>query len=95
MVYDDPYIIFAVQCDTSANAAAADVFSTADHVVAAGNNTTKQSGHQLLTSDLAAGTNAQFKVIGLVDEPDNAWGAHAKLRVMFNEHIYKAAVAGV
>jgi hypothetical protein len=95
MVYDDPYIIFAVQADTSGTPAVADVFSTADHVAGSGNATTKQSGHQLKGSDLAAGTNAQFKVVGLVDEPDNAWGANAKLKVMFNEHFFHAAVAGV
>jgi len=94
-VYDDPFIVFGVQCDSGTAAAAIDVFSTADLVVTTGDTVLGISKHELDTSDLAAGSQASLKVIGLVDEPGNAWGEHADVEVLFNEHLYKAAVAGV
>lgn len=99
-VYDDPYIVFGIQCDSGTSAAATDVFSTADiesssSTQATGNSSSGCSYTELDASDLAAGTNALLKVIGLVDEPGNDWGEHADVEVIFNEHLYKAAVAGV
>jgi len=49
--------------------------------------------NELDSSDI--GTGAQLKIIGLHPVAGNAWGEHSKLVVMFNEHHYKAAVAGV
>jgi len=92
-VYDDPYIVFSVQADSGTSVAASDVFATADHVAGAGNPTTKISGHELDSSDI--GTGAQLKILGKVDRPDNAWGEHVDLAVLINEHLYKAAVAGI
>jgi len=94
MVYADPNIIFGVQMDDVGTAStAADVGATANHLVTAGSTTTKMSGHELDMSDI--GTGAQLKIIGLIPEPDNAWGANCDVAVIFNEHFYKAAVAGV
>lgn len=93
LVYDDPSIIFGVQADTGTATTAADVGETANHVAGSGSATTKLSGHELDSSDIATG--AQLKIVGLMTEPDNAWGEHSKLKVIFNEHFYKAAVAGV
>lgn len=94
LVYDDPYIIFGCQMDDVGTAStAADIGQTANHLVTAGNATTKMSGHELDMSDI--GTGAQFKVLGLIAEPENAWGANCDVKVLFNEHLYKAAVAGV
>jgi hypothetical protein len=94
LVYDDPYTIFELQADDGANLAATAVFAAGDHDAGAGNATTKQSGHQLDADTVTNGT-LQLKVLGLVDSPDNAWGLHAKVRVIFNEHFYKAAVTGL
>ena len=94
LVYADPYIMFGCQMDDVGTAStAADIGQTANHLVTAGSTTTKMSGHELDMSDI--GTGAQFKIIGLIPEPDNAWGANGDLVVIFNEHLYKAAVAGV
>lgn len=92
-VYDDPNIIFGVQSDTGTATTAADVGETANHVAGSGSATTGLSGHELDSSDIATG--AQLKIIGLMATPDNAWGEHSNLLVVFNEHFYKAAVAGV
>jgi hypothetical protein len=90
-VYDDPWIVFGVQSVTGATPAATEVFATADPTTyAAGSSTTGLS-----IMELAAAGQAQFKILGLVDEPNNAWGEHADLEVIFNEHLYKGAVAGV
>ena len=92
-VYDDPNIIFGVQADTGTAVAATAVFATANHVAGSGSTTTKLSGHELDSSDI--GTGAQLKILGMIDEPNNSWAEHVDLRVIFNEHLYKAAVAGV
>lgn len=92
-VYDDPNIVFGVQSDTGTATTAADIGATANHVAGAGSATTLQSTNELDSSDI--GTGAQLKIIGLVDRIDNAWGEHSDLEVIFNEHHYKAAVAGV
>lgn len=93
LVYDDPNIVFGVQSDSGTATTAADVGATANHVAGTGNTTTKISTDELDASDI--GTGAQLKIIGLIPRPDNAWGEHSDLEVIFNEHHYKAAVAGV
>lgn len=93
LVYDDPYIIFRVQADSGTAVAATAVGATANHVAGSGSATTKMSGHELDSSDI--GTGAQLKILGKVETSDNTWAEHVDLRVIFNEHHYKAAVAGV
>lgn len=99
-VYDDPYIVFGIQCDSGTAAAATDVFSTADiessgSTQATGNASSGLSYTELDSSDLAGASQSLLKVIGLVNSPGNAWGEHADVEVIFNEHLYKAAVAGL
>ena len=94
-VYDDPQIVFGVQADSGTAVTQADMGSTADHVATAADTTRKLSKHELDSSDLAASSNAQFKVIKIIDEPGNALGEHVNLEVIFNEHYYKAPVAAV
>lgn len=89
-VWDDPDIIFMVQVQTGDTPAAADVFSTGDHLAGAGDTTLKQSRNEFKLDG-----NGQFKIIGLYDAADNAWGEHAKVLVIFNEHLYKYPVAAV
>jgi hypothetical protein len=94
-VYDDPNIVFGVQCDSGTAPAATDVGTTANHVAGTSDATRKLSGHELDSSQMAAQGGAQFKVLGLVKRPDNAWGEHCDVEVIFNEHHLKAAVAGI
>ena len=92
-VYDDPYIVFLMQADTGTAVAATAVFATANHVATTGDTTTFISKHELDSSDI--GTGAQLKIIGKHGAIDNTWAEHVDLEVIFNEHLYKAAVAGV
>ncbi len=89
LIYDDPNIVFGIQQQTGGTIAAADVGLCADHVAGSGNTTTLQSGHEL--SLTVATTAAQFLIIGKVSEPNNDWGEHCDLEVIFNEHRYKGA----
>lgn len=92
-VYADPYILFGVQTDTGTATTSAGVFATANHEAGSGSSTTKQSGHELDASDI--GTGGQLQILGLVDEPNNAWGEHSDVVVRIAEHLFNAAVAGV
>lgn len=84
-VYDDPMIVFGIQSVTGQTPAATEVFATCDHVAGSGSATTGLSGHEGNT----AATNAQLRIIGKVNSPDNAWGEHVDLEVIFNEHLYR------
>ena len=95
LVYDDPYIVFGVQADTGTSVAATGVFETANHVAGSGSTTTLISGHEIDSSEISGSSGAQLKVIGKINEPNNDWGEHVDLEVLINEHLYKAAVAGV
>ena len=95
-VYDDPNIVFGVQ--SAGSTVAADVGELADHVAGTGSTTTGQSAHELngTTSTGAAG----FRVLGKINEPDNAYGTNVNLEVQpyqheLNEHIDADGTAGV
>lgn len=91
LVYDDPNIIFRAQADTLAEA---DVGALADWVAGSGNPTTGRSGAEVEGS-LVAAVGKSLRVIGLLPEVGNAYGAYAKVEVMFAEHALKGVVAGV
>ena len=82
-VYDDPNIVFAIQGD------GADAFTQignlADIVATAGSTVTGQSKMELDTSDIGTGT-ANLRILGLVDDPKNSWGANAEQEVLIYEH---------
>ena len=88
-VYCDPYIIFGIQGVTGYTSSAATIGLSADATTyAAGNTTSFLSATEL---DTPSAQTAMFHVLGLVASPDNAWGEHADLKVIFNEHRYKAS----
>ena len=94
LIYTDPNIIFGIQQASGGSIAVADRGLSADHVAGSGSSTTKLSGHEL--SGTVATTAAQFHILNKMSTPNNAWGEHANLEVIFNEHRYKSAgTAGV
>lgn len=95
LVWDDPNTIFGVQCDSGTAAAATDVFTMANHVAGSGSTTTYLSGHELDSSQLAAQGGNQFKVLGLINREGNAWGEHAEVEVVFNEHLLNPNTNGI
>ena len=94
-VWDDPYIVFGIQADTGTAVNAADIFRSSDHVAGSGSSVTGLSGHELDSSEAAAGTGVQLAIIGKLKRPDNAWGEHVDLEVIFNEHLYRKVQAVV
>lgn len=90
-VYDDPNITYKVQCVTGTAFTQAMVGANADHVGTSGSSTTGQC-----TSELAIGTlttsDGGWRILRLIDEPNNALGEHAKVEVLCNEHLYRVVV---
>jgi hypothetical protein len=86
-VYDDPWIEFGIQVqdgtlDQTAVGANAD-FATVGNA----STTTGQSTVELANS-VGSGA-AQCRILGLVNDPENAWGANCDVRVLINEHVFK------
>lgn len=92
-VYDDPDIIFGVQAKTGVTPAATDVFVTSDLETCTKTGILDVS--QTSDTELALDAAGQVKVLGKIENPDNAWGEHVDLLVIFNEHLYKYPVAAV
>lgn len=89
-VYDDPYIAYGIQVDGTI--AATEVGACADIVAGAGSATTGNSGFELSAS--TGSSSAQCKILGLVPDPENAWGANVDVIVTINESFLKAT-AGI
>lgn len=80
-VWCDPDIIFRAQVQTGDVPTVANIFSTCDHLAAAGDSTLKISRQELKLDG-----NAQFVILDIVQEEDNAWGEHVDVEVIFGEH---------
>jgi hypothetical protein len=90
LVWDDPMIVFRIQCDTLA---LADVGTVADWDAGTPSATTRLSGCELVAS--ATGTTGKsVRIMCLSDIPDNAVGAYAKADVMFAAHALLTGIAG-
>jgi len=90
-VYDDPDILFSCYDDgVSDYLTQADVGTTGDHVAGTASDITGVSGAMLDTSTV--GTDAGFRLIGLVPAPGAAFGTangtQAEVIVLINEHLY-------
>jgi hypothetical protein len=82
-VYDDPDILFSCYDDGVSD-------TTGDHVAGTASDITGVSGAMLDTSTV--GTDAGFRLIGLVPAPGAAFGTangtQAEVIVLINEHLY-------
>lgn len=92
LVYDDPNIVFEVQCDTLAEA---DVGQLVDLNVGTGSATTGLSGAYADVGAGTATTGKTFKILRLVPRANNAYGAYAKAEVIAVEHAHSGVVSGV
>jgi hypothetical protein len=61
----------------------------------AGNATTKQSGHELDESTVDTTNTLDMHLLQLLEVPDNAYGEHARIEIVFNKHRMNPGVAGV
>lgn len=78
-------ILFEIQEDSDGGAlAATDIGLNANIIVAAGSTFTRQSGVELDTSSKNTTATLQLRIRGLVQRPDNAIGANAKVLVSLN-----------
>ncbi len=88
-----PGAVFIAQAQTGQTPAANAIGATTDHVAGTGDTTTATSRHELNCGDL--NTGAQFLILGKVDEPNNSWGEHVDLYVVFNESAFNQTGTGV
>lgn len=91
LVYDDPDIVFECQIST---VAAGDVGNLVDWAAGTGSSATGVSGAYADESTKAT-TDKSLRIMRLVPRVDNAYGAYAKVEVVFIEHALKGVVAGV
>ena len=91
-VYDDPNIVFEVQCDTLA---AGDIGQLIDINVGTNDTTNGTAGLYGDVGAGTAGTDKTLRLLRLVNRPDNEYGAYAKAEVLIVEHALRGVVAGV
>ena len=91
-VYDDPNITYKVQ--GNGTFAAANVGETCNVTLGTFNSTFGYSTDEADLATLGAGAQV-FKILRLVDEPNNAVGADAKLEVIINNSNYGTRTAGI
>jgi hypothetical protein len=91
-VYDDPNITYQVQGNgTFANA---NVGELCNVTFTAGETTFGGSQQEADLGTLAT-TAKVLRILRLVDEPNNAVGADAKLEVVINNHLYGTRASGI
>lgn len=93
-VVDDPNVIFEIQGNGTATAAAS-INKNASPVIANPASGSPFSGTQLDTSTLATTSTLMLKVIGLAGRPGLDFTANAKFLVKFNRHEFFGSQAGV
>lgn len=79
-----PGAVFIAQTQSGQTSTNDDVGLTTDHIATAGDTTVASSKMELTYS----GGGLQFRIIGLNEEPGNAWGEHSDLQVVFNESAF-------
>jgi hypothetical protein len=90
-VYDDPNITYKVQCNGTF--ATANVGELANVTIGTYNSTFGNSTDELDIATLAT-TSKVLRILRLVDEPNNAAGADAKVEVVINKSLYGVGAAG-
>ena len=93
--YNDPNIVYEIQCDGSlAQTAIGDQADLSN--VAAGSNTTGLSQCTLSSTLAGATATATFRIVDLAPYADNAWGdAYTVVRVQLNKSQYQATVVAI
>lgn len=84
MFWRGPFQEFAVQANGSIAATA--IGDESDHVAGSGNTLSGMSTSSFNSSMVGAGNSAQFRVTGLYEQPDNAFGdTYTIIKVVINE----------
>jgi hypothetical protein len=96
LVIISPDAVFEAQDDDATTGlVAADAGLNANLILGAGSATTQISGHEIDQSTADVTNSLDVKLLGLLNVPDNAYGAHARFEITFNKHRMAPGVAGV
>jgi hypothetical protein len=97
LVMDSPSALYEAQDnDDTDGLAEADMGLMCDLEFNAGSATTYISGHEIDESAAAdTTTDLDVKLLRKLDVPDNAYGEHCRVEVIFNQHRLNPGVAGV
>lgn len=96
LVVDDPMVIFSLEDDGAAALSATACNKNAIFVVANPTAPSQVSASTLSAASVAVTATLNLKLMGLVQEPDNAYGVNANWAVMFNLHeLNRGGTAGL
>lgn len=96
LVMDSPDALFEAQDnDDSDGFAEADMGLNCNLVFGAGSTASLISGHELDESEIATTNTYDVHLLRKLDVPDNAYGEHVRVEVVFNKHRLNPGVAGV
>jgi hypothetical protein len=92
-VYDDPFILFAVQVSSATGLVAGDVGALADIVIGTGNAVTGQSADMLDQTTITSGTTVRIEELQQIQ--GNDYGQYAKALVRFSLHYLGPALTAI
>ena len=95
LVVDDPKVVFGIQDDGLAALTVASCNKNTIFTVANPTAPSQMSASVLATGSVNTTNTLNVKLIGLVQKPDNAFGANAEWAVIFNLHELNGGTAGV
>lgn len=96
LVADDPDIIFVIQDDGASALTATSCNKNASFTVTNPGTLNQDSASVLGTATVATTSTLNLKMLGLVLDPNNAFGVYADWQVIFNQHeLGGPATAGV
>jgi len=97
LVCDDPNVLYELQDDglNPGTTVAAACNKNATYTVTNPTAPQQNSATVLNSASIAVTATLSLKLMGLVQKPNNAYGANATWLVMFNEHEFQGNTAGV
>lgn len=95
LVADDQDLMFEIQDDGLAALTATSCNKNASFTVTNPTSPQQNSASTLTTASVATTASLNLKIIGLVQKPNNVFGANANWLVMFNQHEFMGNTAGV
>ena len=96
LVITDPDMIFEAQDNADATGlVAADMGLNANLQLNAGSATTQISGHEINLTGADVTASLDVHLMRKLDVPENAYGTHCRVEIMFNKHRMAKAAVGV
>lgn len=96
LVMDSPDALFDAQDDADTDGfAEADMGLNCNLVFGAGSTTTLISAHELDEATVNTTNTLDVHLLRKLDAPDNAYGSHVRVEILFNKHRLLPGIAGV